>query len=1241
MGALSGGGADLALQVASGTLTGLDDAGSSIMLRGNFNISVWGTFVATVELERSFDGGTTWIRVTFSDGGILAYTAPASAVWSEAEYGVLFRLRCTAYTSGSINWRLSLGSDAPTSTAVNVSDGTPNVMPNAPLNILAATYNAATNTPTIADNGTGAGAGANNAYVVAVAGTVTVDSIGAVSIGDIIFNSGGAKWLRAPYSAVYKTMSLQDADDVAITGGSATGLRQVGFENGTSIQPSLNPDLAWGVSDSDGNIPLYLDENAKLFGVSIDFLSADIGTLAAETFTTDAFSAETVAAADVTLAALPAPMPGVNLPVTDDDGRVVSFYNDDGTFVVTGIDTQSLTISGSSLTSFVPADAVDVTNPNFGAVGDAVQNIGTVTITNSNTISITNFTGTLSLAQTTATTATLTLHQPDEFSGVAFAPYDVGSEAFLNFGTYTLQATITKWVNSDVVELDASAVTVQSTVAAAVTWPCFTASAAGKTIVLEGFGQDKTWTDDPSSPTAMADAAYPFGTRAYVTTISSVTSPTTAVLAGTPPRSRNGPAHILWGTNDTAAVCAAGQWAFDNGYRKLYFKGPNSLFLLPALVAGEPSWPSAYGTLPGASAGPTVNGVLWETDGSRVLAWDSGGVRVPKMATPVGADQRRSAIRGVTRGHLRRASQLSTINLVFMGDSQAVAAIVQASAAWSQSQRFVDAFVRDNPGKTVNIYWIGLGGQTFAGLAVNFIFTNSWTELDGFNVPRPISGTKNWYDLIQNLNQTGSGSAIRPDVVAFFQNGGNDGRYMDGAAMHALLNVIAATPHGDGYGPPDVIMETDYLPVMQVTTQGNGGGATLPTVQNFHDYAAGLIRSTAATRGLGIIDMQPVVIGACLGWSPTHTVMRKVPSYTYAATPTSPAVLPFYCRNFALRMVLSTADDAAVDIAISPNRGNKIMFRFDNANRLMCGVSAYGGTVDTTCTILSGGTALTVGTPTSLTGITYSQKAAISNVYVGSAPFTSGMAGQCIILPTGALNGSTYAPQRNFVVEYISDTNLRLLDLPFSGRDMLNKTGTFTIGGAHFTPLDSYSRPDVVIFYADGSIWNTQVAASGYTSATQATLASAAPAALSAATVPVFIGRMGVKWFDTGVTSSDLASGAEIHIDVNRYSMTVMLQKAGKTSASVIARKFIERFGGGFYPTITPIVNQNIVLSNVYVDDPMGSPVAPVCTPWELRGAAAPNGDTYYQGGVGGHPSSMLWPVVTDAVYDVNDLCAG
>ena len=65
-----------------------------------FNVSVWGTFVGTVQLQRSFDGGTTWIPTA-------SYTAVDSDIGEEPEDSVLYRFECTAYTSGTINYRLS------------------------------------------------------------------------------------------------------------------------------------------------------------------------------------------------------------------------------------------------------------------------------------------------------------------------------------------------------------------------------------------------------------------------------------------------------------------------------------------------------------------------------------------------------------------------------------------------------------------------------------------------------------------------------------------------------------------------------------------------------------------------------------------------------------------------------------------------------------------------------------------------------------------------------------------------------------------------------------------------------------------------------------------------------------------------------------------------------------------------------------------------------------------------------
>jgi hypothetical protein len=67
-------------------------------------------WVGSVQLERSFDGGNTWIVANIGGSGTIAqYSAgtPVSLTFGEPEKQVLYRLNCTAYTSGTINFRFS------------------------------------------------------------------------------------------------------------------------------------------------------------------------------------------------------------------------------------------------------------------------------------------------------------------------------------------------------------------------------------------------------------------------------------------------------------------------------------------------------------------------------------------------------------------------------------------------------------------------------------------------------------------------------------------------------------------------------------------------------------------------------------------------------------------------------------------------------------------------------------------------------------------------------------------------------------------------------------------------------------------------------------------------------------------------------------------------------------------------------------------------------------------------------
>lgn len=93
--------------VVSGSFTGtgqsatfLANARDPSVEGGRFNIDLSGFGTATVVLQRSFDNGSTW-------NAVKSYSADASEMGEEAEAGVLYRFNCTAYTSGTIAYRLS------------------------------------------------------------------------------------------------------------------------------------------------------------------------------------------------------------------------------------------------------------------------------------------------------------------------------------------------------------------------------------------------------------------------------------------------------------------------------------------------------------------------------------------------------------------------------------------------------------------------------------------------------------------------------------------------------------------------------------------------------------------------------------------------------------------------------------------------------------------------------------------------------------------------------------------------------------------------------------------------------------------------------------------------------------------------------------------------------------------------------------------------------------------------------
>lgn len=77
---------------------------------------------ATIAIERSFDGGATWLLANIGGGGTAAvytFTTPLSLAFGEPEAGVLYRVNCTAYTSGDIRYRMSTTGNAARSIMYN------------------------------------------------------------------------------------------------------------------------------------------------------------------------------------------------------------------------------------------------------------------------------------------------------------------------------------------------------------------------------------------------------------------------------------------------------------------------------------------------------------------------------------------------------------------------------------------------------------------------------------------------------------------------------------------------------------------------------------------------------------------------------------------------------------------------------------------------------------------------------------------------------------------------------------------------------------------------------------------------------------------------------------------------------------------------------------------------------------------------------------------------------------------
>jgi hypothetical protein len=89
----------MTIACAEGVFTS-DGSSMRVSLYGKYNLLITGSFAATIAIERSFDGGASFIELQ-------RFTSPTQLVGEEPESNIIYRLTCSTFASGAASYRLS------------------------------------------------------------------------------------------------------------------------------------------------------------------------------------------------------------------------------------------------------------------------------------------------------------------------------------------------------------------------------------------------------------------------------------------------------------------------------------------------------------------------------------------------------------------------------------------------------------------------------------------------------------------------------------------------------------------------------------------------------------------------------------------------------------------------------------------------------------------------------------------------------------------------------------------------------------------------------------------------------------------------------------------------------------------------------------------------------------------------------------------------------------------------------
>ncbi|WP_158923703.1 hypothetical protein [Acidisphaera sp. S103] len=785
--------------------------------------------------------------------------------------------------------------------------------------------------------------------------------------------------------------------------------------------------------------------------------------------------------------------------------------------------------------------------------------------------------------------------------------------------------------------------------------PCFDPADIGKRIWISNAAHPNAGHGNPIAIT-------PFrGTIARVVNPFSVelAEPITALSQSDKPGSL-----IVWGTDNSSAVRSFGRRALAAGLKALRFTGsgrPNSTGLACLF-----DWVPNHGPAnPAEIAGSAAMAALhWITIDCELLILSACGKRgneysggfqdssFRKGGVPWNASPAPAPAKGVVaRQHFPRCASLDDIVVVVTGDSWAVTNS-GGHAGNDHTVPIIDELIRQNPAKRIRVVNRAIGAAAWAWL-------NRRREPSG-PLPAWYSDPEApWLSYIETVT-LGNGETRTPDLVLILMTGNNDSA--PGGAIHrndlaSVIGKIRGWPRVNGH-PPDIAMMCGGTKDVELFTPGGG----LEAYYLSAEYVTGFVRSFARCNKIGLFDLGTAMGLLTDGWATEHLTLRQVPPLLAApATPTTPYVTRYLCRDFYMAIRLGDADETAesfwsqnrcLSISLSQKGDNRLWLGPDSdGNLVVCAVS-WGMPVQTSYKIEPTSNCLTTAGHESgvLRGIPL-RTAAPGFGISSDGHFHGEMVGQCLLIPSIGFQGTDY---RTTIQSFTNSENIFASD----GNATALPARTFHVGGQMFVTSDASANADCIVGGAGtddhlltgrGSLV-TRCATDGFRDY-RAMQLQKPPIQIQENTVgTVFLGAITQQpTYDEPIpVTRDLGTGAVLTVRVQGSRARIGYVRGGRDDMDcrtrlrnheeVVWQGEIERMGGPFVPKIWSATSTMLQVVDMWIGEK--DVFMPQLTHREVWGVGDPD-CTWPSGGDTSHMSQMGISRIIGRVAATQDLVMG